>query len=371
VKRGAARSGRVGTGAAILALLVVATAPGAWAAPPAAASSRMVLVARPDDADAVTAEALARVSGELVAAGFDVLTVHVPANADPRTTVETAGRDQAVAAAFAIFPGAPAADGTPSAEIWVSNRLTGRSTVERLSVDPRDSDRRAAVLAVRAVELLNASVAELWVRGAAPSRKNPPLPPSAAPPVPMTTAVATPAPAASHPSGVSPGVVAAVAVVGHVGGFPVDVGPLLRLCLALDRRFTVRVSAFGLDRGWGLVTDDGSADVRQQVATADLVLAFRSERRLRPLVTAGLGASRVAWTSSGNTPWLSQPGATWTASGGVGAGGTLALGRWLSLIAEVDAQFFLHRPVIQVGGPIAGRAGQPAILGTLGLLVSL
>jgi hypothetical protein len=371
VRRAGARPGRVWTFALACALIVFGASGGARAAPPAAPPSRLVLLARPDDADAVTGEALARVSGELIAAGFDVRTVRVPAGADPRRTVETEGRDQSPAAAFAIFPGAPAADGTPSAEIWVSDRLTGRATVERLSVDPRTEDRRAAVLAVRAVELLKASVAELWVHGAEPPKKEAPAPPVAANAGPAATVVVAPASGEPNARGTGLSIEATLAMVGHPGGFPVDVGPLLRVCLGLDRHLALRVSAFGLDRGWTLSNGDGRANVRQQLVTAEVLLAFRPAHRVQPRLTAGLGAARLDVTGTGNAPWVGKSPTTWTAVGGVGAGVALTLGRSVALVAEVDVQFFWNRPVVRVGNTNAGQAGQPAILGTAGLRISL
>ena len=345
-------------------------------------SSRLVVLARTDDADDVTGEALARVSGELTAAGFTVRTVRVPANADPRTTVETVGRELSPAAAFAIFPGLPGSpglpglDSKPSAEIWVSDRLTGRATVEHLSVDPRDSDRGVAVLAVRAVELLKASVAELWVGGVTATDTGGPAPPPPASTgkegAPSTvTATRTPEPPPTFWGSGRLAIEGAPAIVGHVGGFPVDVGALLRLSLGVGRRFAVRLDVFGLDRGWTLSTDDGTARVRAQFATAGVVMALRPGHRLQGLVGAGLGVSRLGLTGTGNAPWLGQAKAIWTATGGVGAGAAFFLATDLALVAELDARFFSPRPAVRVGDPVAGRAGLPALLGTLGLRLTL
>ena len=351
------------------ALIHLVTAIAAAAPPP----SRVVVLARTDEADDVTGEALARVSGELIAAGFDVRAVRVSTSADPRITVETVGRELSPAAAFAIFPGAPTPEGRPSAEIWVSDRLTGRATVEHLTVDPRDGDRRAAVLAVRAVELLKASVAELWVGdGAAPTPS--PAPRLAkAPIVPSTTVTAPPSAAAPHLKTRDSGTAleAATAIVGHVGGFPVDVGPLLRLSVGVGRGLAVRLDAFGLDRGWTLSTADGSARVRMQLGTANVVMAFRQGHRLQGRVSAGLGAARLDASGTGNGSWIGQSAVTWTAMGGAGAGGAVYITGALAVVAELDAQLFWHRPAVRVGNTIPGQAGAPALFGTLGLRFAL
>lgn len=357
----------------VVAATIVMTATAA-AAPPA--PSRVVVLARTDDADDVTGEALARVSGELTAAGFDVRAVWVATSADPRATVETVGRELSPAAAFAIFPGAPTPDGRPSAEIWVSDRLTGRATVEHLTVDPRDGDRRAAVLAVRAVELLKASVAELWVGGSAPPR---PPPPSAPPALlakdqggtaPVVTATPAPTPRLA-PTDSGTALEAVMAIVGHVGGFPLDVAPLLRLSLGLGRGFTARVDAFGFDRGWTLSTNDGTARVRMQFATAGAVMTLHQGHRFQGRLSAGLGLARLDVSGTGNGIWVGQSKELWGGMGSAGAGAAVYLTAALAMVAELDAQLFWHRPTVEVGSALGGQAGAPALIGTLGLRFAL
>ena len=76
--------------------------------------------------------------------------------------VETAGRDLAPVAAFAIVREASERPG--SVAVWVSNRITQTTTVQRVRVRGGDVDGAAAHLAVEAVELVRASMAGLWPR---------------------------------------------------------------------------------------------------------------------------------------------------------------------------------------------------------------
>jgi len=119
-----------------LALLASVRPGRAWAAGGRVdPGNRLVVLARLSDADATIVEALARVSGELVAAGFHIRSLPISRDVDARSTVESIGRELDPVAAFAIFPGPATSGGAPTAEIWVSDRLEGRSTVQRLLVE--------------------------------------------------------------------------------------------------------------------------------------------------------------------------------------------------------------------------------------------
>ena len=101
--------------------------------------------------------------GELTAAGFEVSTwTQDPALGDVRTALETVGRELEPIATFAIVRAAT--DNT--AEIWVCDRIAGKSVIQSVRLDAAWTAGRAspsAVLAVQAVELLKASLAQYWL----------------------------------------------------------------------------------------------------------------------------------------------------------------------------------------------------------------
>ena len=68
--------------------------------------------------------------------------------------------DQAATAAFAIVRDRDPGSGRVT--IWVSNRVSGTTTMQRMQVEGGNVDRAAARLAVETVELVRASLAELW-----------------------------------------------------------------------------------------------------------------------------------------------------------------------------------------------------------------
>ena len=108
-----------------------------------------VILVRPANPKAITAEALVRMHGELVSAGFDVEIMAATAGVDPRASLEQTASGNNVDAVVALL-----GDAIPgSVEVWVIDRVTGKSVVRRIPNQP-ESERAAEILAIRAIELL-------------------------------------------------------------------------------------------------------------------------------------------------------------------------------------------------------------------------
>jgi len=121
---------------------------------------RDVILVRPANPKAVTAEALVRMHGELVSAGFDVQITASTPGADPRASLEQTASGNNVDAVVALL-----GDVSPgSVEVWVIDRVTGKSVVRRIPNQP-ESNRAAEILAIRAIELLRASLLEIAMAG--------------------------------------------------------------------------------------------------------------------------------------------------------------------------------------------------------------
>src|SRR5258706_14740996 len=120
----------------------------------ARASSAKVVIVRP--ADQVAVEAVARIEGELSAAGFETSVLVRKGDTDPGAEVERAARENGADAALSIVDTAE----SRTAEVWIADRLTGKTVVQHLEVSGGDA-RASAALAVQIVELLRASLLEL------------------------------------------------------------------------------------------------------------------------------------------------------------------------------------------------------------------
>ncbi len=336
---------------------------------------RVVLI-RPVDVDPTTAEALARVSGELTAAGFDLRVLPVSRDADPRITVESIGRELDPVAAFAIFPGPPLVGGASTAEIWVSDRLTGRATVQRLLVDPRDADRGAAVLAVHAVELLKASLAEMWV-GGHPRRA------SAEAPAPAAETPGHSSAPPSSPSDVPPSVVrayvldgfgiqASAGLIAHPSGFALAWTPALKLSVGMPQGFAVRLGLVGAGETLRISNVAGTARLGQQMATVEFVTAFRAHSRVQPVAALVTGVYRlsVSGTSASPTaptPWTDSRDQSWAFVAGAGGGVIVGIGDHWAVTVDVQALGFLPRPAVRLGDDEVGQVGRPALVVTAGI----
>ncbi len=145
---------------------------------------RVVLLEPAVDSD-IEAEVLARVRGELEAAGFELYVMPVDAETDPKIAVESSARDLHPAAVLLVEQEVAEGSGTHTAELWVSDRSLQRTFVQRLRVEAGNASRGASWLAVQALELVRARLAELSVSGRtepAPSRlRERPAPPPPAP----------------------------------------------------------------------------------------------------------------------------------------------------------------------------------------------
>ena len=148
------------TGPVLLVAIALAEAATASVAPRDPQWRGLVVVLVPPIDDDVTRNALARVSGELAAAPFRTITKPIDPDRDVMAQVETAGSDQSATAAFALVRDRD--PGSSRVTIWVSNRISGTTTMQRMQVEGGNVDRAAARLAVETVELVRASLAGLW-----------------------------------------------------------------------------------------------------------------------------------------------------------------------------------------------------------------
>jgi hypothetical protein len=330
------------------------------AAPPPTGDRYRVVVLKPAVTDDVTTGALARVRGELIAAGFDVLEIPQPPSADVRDALETVGRNLDPIATFAIIRDQATDDGG-AADIWVNDRLAGKSVIQsvHLASSARDPERAATVLAVQAVELLKASLAQYWIGPAARARPVSPLPPTeaAAPPErgePYVSAGFT------AEAGVgwldSPGVAGAVWE------------PIVRLAYGGSGGWAARASFGGLGSDTELRGMTGSAQLQQAAGTLEAIRSFRVAAHAQLFASAGAGVYHLRVVGTGPQPWLGTVITAWAALAIAGGGLALPLGDRLALLVEGQAFVTVPSAVVRVGGEEQGRAGLPAFLASAGLL---
>jgi hypothetical protein len=347
--------------ALMLALLVAgAGAPTVTVPGDAPAVTRgLVLVLSPEVEDEVTHNAMVRISGELAAAPFGVVSARVDPSVDVMEQVETAGRDLEPVAAFAIVR--ETSDRPGSVAVWVSNRLTHTTTVQRVQVRGGDVDGAAAHLAIEAVELVRASMAGLWPRA-----------PGTTEPAGEVTAPAAPPPAAPAPAPGRLTVGAGVAQLRDVGGAPAFWAPTVAFWYGQSERVAARLILTGLGPGAEVTASDGSGGARLQRATAELGLVrrFRPGAILQPMLAVGAGAAYVGAQGNGAPANRVYTESAWSALGAAGGGVAVALGPHLALAAEARLLLMSRSVVVRVWQTDTATFNRATVLGDVGLLAT-
>jgi len=311
----------------------------------------LVVVLTPPISDDVTRNALARITGELAAAPFKTVTAPIDADADVMAQVETAGAEQSATAAFALVR-----DRDPASRrvtIWVSNRVSGTTTMQRMQVEGGDVDRAAARLAVETVELVRASLAGLWPSPPVENvEKQPPPRPSR-----LRLAVA----------------------IGQVRDFsdaPAFWSPQIAATYGNPARLGVRLSASGLGPGVSVSTGMGSAHLDRGMVTLGLVHSFRGEQVVQPML--GLAAGVHYLSAHGSAPSSSAPSSSlpafdvgqFSALASVSAGVAVALGPRVAIVVEGDLLVMTPTVAIEIVDTRVTKIHNPSLFTHAGLLAS-
>lgn len=326
---------------------------------------RVVLLEHESD-DEDGREVTTRVRGELRAAGFEVVLLPTR-DLDPRTAVESAGQELHPASVLLVErPGAP--DGKrrdAGAELWLADRLLKKTVVLRLKPDPDAQAGAAARIAVQAVELVKARLAELAV-----TRESEPAPPLA----PRSSA----APVPSAPREARPNLTLGMGLFEGFAREQRALTPLARLGVALPRRFGLDVLALdargsfaGLGRAARIHHDPGSATLRYTVVEADAVARFFPRRRLQPFVSLGAGLLLLDVQGDAPEPYLN--GAFRTRSGliATSAGVWLQPLRGVGVVLEGQLLNAWSKTVVRIVGEDAAEVAGPLLLLSGGLMLEL
>jgi hypothetical protein len=317
-----------------------------------------VVLLRPPTTDDVTSDALARVHGELTAAGFDVRMLAQDPTLDVRGALETVGRELDPIAAFAIVRGANA----NTAEIWVCDRLAGKSVIQsvRLDADGRSGQSsRSVVLAVQAVELLKASLAQYWL---ASVRRAPPPPP------PPSAGVVAPGPRSAL-AGV--GIEAALGWLDSVGAVTAAWQPIVRASYGGARGWAGRITVGGLGTQGTLSAPTGTAQIRQELAALEIVHGFRAGARVQPVVSAGGGVFRARVEGSGvPDPSTGLTTSNWSGLVTAGVGVVVPIVAHAALVADAHVIATWPYTAVRFGAVEASNIGWPSLLASAGVLAT-
>jgi hypothetical protein len=340
-------------------LLWLALATGAVAAE---SRSRVALV-RTASSDPLLREATTRLRAELADSGFDVVEVE-RAPADPRVEVEGT---EGGAGSFATVSMNRAGEGA-LADIWISDHVTGKTVVRRLRVGR--SPNAAAVLAIRALELLRASLLEVAVPQKKPDAEPHGVGETREAPADVLKFVERSLPAPPRPpyGGTALGVGATG--IASVDGIGPAIGPTLRLSQGVFGDWFVRLDVAGPLIGPDVARAGGTANVRQEFAAAEI--GYRSGGRpIGAIAWGGVGAFDLHTTGAAGSGYRSRSQGVVSFLSTAGLGGYAELGARVAFVAELSAISLVPQPVVLIAGQSAGKAGAPSLALSLGVTVGL
>ncbi len=308
-------------------------------------SAARVSILKPAEADTVLSEAVVRLQAELASAGFEAVIVTPTAGADVRTELERTGAGPIPAATLALSRVA----GVAAIDVWVTDRVSGKTSVRRIDA-VASSDMVPSALAIRAVDLLRASLLETTLPGR-PAAKE------------LTQLLPVRPPERGPLEGTSVGV--ALGVLHSFAGLGPAPVPVVQVARGLTRRFALRLELAGPAFGANVTASAGSASVRQELATLGLQAVLMSGSVVPYLTVAG-GAYHLRAVGEAAFPHASRSGDVWAAAAEFGGGAALRMGSRVALRAELAALFTLPGAAVDLGGLASARAGRPSVLASAG-----
>jgi hypothetical protein len=322
------------------------------------ATRGLVIVLRPSDADAdeLTRTALARVTGELTAARFQVTVLPLDPNLDPTPQVESAAPESQPVAAFAIARVTDAKRDTIA--IWVSDRLGRRTTISRIAMRGDNISQDAEVLAIEAIELIRVSIAGLW-----------PTPARTQATQLMGGGTSTqPAPASANGPEFSLGL--GIAMLVDIGlPSPQWMGSINGM-LMWPRGLAARARLSGLGPALTLSGDYGTAMVHRELATLGVAWVFWRHERVQSLISVAMGAEHLTADGAAADPARARTASAWSALGMAGIGAAVRWGAGISLGAEVNAVVTAPPVNLRIADTDTKPFSRPGVLVNVGLQVA-
>lgn len=316
------------------------------------ALAQRVLVLRPPESDATLYEAFGRLRAELTLDAFEVVVLASDGRELQPDVLEAEAQRKDAFAAIALTRKPNGA----IANVCIVDRVTGKISQRRLSIDAKSDT--PTLLAVRAVDLLRASLRE--------------LDPGERPPAEIVGVDAGPAPIEVRNFSAEPNhfeLRAGALGLGFGAALGAAYGPALAAEYRPTRALAVGVLAAGPLIGARYTPANGSATVRQELVLARTfwnVLADTSSPALRFGPMVGAGVYHLEARGEVDPPLVAQSDEVWSfaASGGLEA--SLALTSAVSLGAGASCLWLTPRPVVAVDDRSAEIAF-PLVAATVGL----
>lgn len=322
-----------------------------WLVSPVDAWGQSVLLVRPPSGDAALTEAFNRLRAELELQDFKVEVLDANQSTATLEELETAAQRADAFAGIALSRHGSGAN----ADVSIADRVTGKMSMRRLAIAGQDSPR---ILAVRAVDLLRASLREL------PNNERPPpdvVGVSPSPPPPELRAFTE----RRAPFRVSAAAVALTSAHDISNGYGAMLGfryhPVDRLGIGID--------LVGPLVGARFRASNGRATLRQELAQVRAAFDVLTPGRLELGPVLGAGVYHLQAQGQVAPPLNGLTSSVWSFAGSGGVEARLKLTDALTLGGSVEGILLTPRPVVAIDSELE-ELGQPLLLAALGLGVA-
>jgi hypothetical protein len=322
----------------------------------ARAEPSRVRLFRGNDVDAIVRQATIRLEAELQAAGFVVDWENAAAATDPRRALETGGAPS-FASIVILRSGAEAV-----ADVWVVDHLSDKTLVRRVDAGAVPGTERARTLAIRAVELLRASLLELRQSSEDTGQRAPekPMPADVAHWMAPTLTTRPPLAGWSIELG---------AATTLTTGFGPTIGPSAWLSRAVAPGWIVGARWAGPTYGPALRGAGATARLQQMMLLAELCRVI-GHGRVVPLLTAGAGAVESEATGQAGAPLQTHDVRGFSAALHASLGLHIGLGERVGLVVETGALLLAGARPVRIVGEDVGNASSWSWVSSLGLVTS-
>src|SRR6185503_363471 len=239
-----------------------------------------------------------------------------------------------------------------SVEVWVIDKVTGKSVVRRLPFLPTAAQ-TSKTLAIRAMELLRASFLEIDL--AADNRQNEP---AAAPP-PAVVHFVEMERLARHPERL--GVEVGGAAIMSLDGVGPAVLPMVRLDGSLRPWFLARATLAGLGTRPTVESHAGSAEIAQAYGLLGGSFRWSTGTRVHPFAELSAGVLRTSVEGRADAPNQSRDAAQWSFLLDAGVGTLLRLPDRFYLSVAAHVQLAEPYPTVRFLGAVVATAARPSL----------
>jgi hypothetical protein len=323
-----------------------------------------VVLLQPETRTQFSAEVLTRVRGELEATSFELNVISAPPGLLPKEAVETAGAELDPEAVLLVDSHVDRVQRIRRTDVWLSDRVAQKTFVERLQVSLDDPERGATWVAVQAVELVRARLADSSIRPRAAHRPKPVEKPSTAEPREMPQPEQGP----SFAAGLGLGLLHGFRGVGS------SLAPVIRASVRIPTSaeipisFHGRLSAASFGTANVVQINALTADVKQSFGTLDAVVKLWPQAIFQPMFTFGGGVYTVDVDGEANAPYVNHAERTWSGLANAGLGLWIEPATGIACVLEAQLLTAWSKTIVRLGDQEAAELGVPMGFFSAGLL---